>query len=118
MKKLSKTLKIAKLEGKNPDMALNEFLAAYHDTPHSATGIAPNILMFGHARSSGLPTIVRDDPLKFQAECHLKAQEQHKLNAENMKRQYDERMKAKECQFHPGDEVLFKRDITKKDVSH
>ena len=47
MRKLNKVLKIAKLENKDPDIALNEFLAVYHDSPHSATGVSPNMLIFG-----------------------------------------------------------------------
>lgn len=116
MRKLNKVLKIAKLEGKKPDSALSEFLAVYHDTPHSATGVAPNVLMFGRARTSGLPMLERDD-LAYQASCHKQAREQHKAYSERMKMQYDQHMRARECPIREGDRVLFKRDITRKDVS-
>jgi hypothetical protein len=117
MRKLSKVLKVAKLEGKNPDIALDEFLAAYHDTPHSATGVAPNILMFGRARTSGLPALKEQESIEFQAQCHEIARKKHKEYNDRMKRQYDQQMKSKECPIRQGDKVLFKRDITRKDVS-
>ena len=55
MRTLSKVLKIVKIEGKKPEIAFGEFLAAYHDTPHTSTGIAPNFLMFCRTGTSGLP---------------------------------------------------------------
>ena len=73
MRKLIKVLKIAKLEGRKPDLALNEFLASYHDTPHSATGVAPNVLMFGRAMTSGLPVIENKFTAEYQALSHKKA---------------------------------------------
>ena len=118
MRKLNKVLKIAQLENKKPDIALDEFLAVYHDTPHSATGVAPNILMFGRAKTSGLPYLERVDFLAYQSECHKQAREEHKAYCERMKKQFDKQMKVKECPLRSGDKVLFKRDAIRKDMSH
>ncbi len=94
MRKLSRVLKTAKLEGEKPDTVLNNFLAAYHDTPHSATNIAPNMLMFGRTTTSRLPIWNRDDQLTYQSSCHLMAQKRHKEYTEHMKRQYDQRTRS------------------------
>ena len=118
MRMLNKPLKIAKLKNKKPDIALDEFLAVYHDTPHSATGVAPNILMFGRAKTSGLPYLERVDFLAYQSECHKQAREEHKAYCERMKKQFDKQMKVKECPLRSGDKVLFKRDAIRKDMSH
>ena len=117
MKKLGKALKIAKLENKKPDTALDEFLTAYHDTPHSATGVAPNMLMFGYARTSGLPVLRSKQNGKNQMDCHRIAREHHKVNAQRMKELFDRQMKAKDCPIRVGDQVLFKRETVRKDVS-
>ena len=118
MRKLNKVLKIVKLENKKPDIALDEFLAVYHDTPHSATGVAPNILMFGRAKTSGLPYLERVDFLAYQLERHKQAREEHKAYCERMKKQFDKQMKVKECPLRSGNKVLFKRDAIRKDMSH
>ena len=115
MRKLSKVLKIAKIEGKL-EAALGEFLAAYHDTPHTATGIAPNFLMFGRTGTSGLPAADRVEYLNLQ-DSHGKARKHHILYNERMKAQFYASMRAKECPIRKGDKVLFKRDITRKDIS-
>jgi hypothetical protein len=73
--------------------------------------------MFGRARTSGLPILESKSSLEHQANCHRMAREQHKAYAERMKRQYDLKMRAKECPIQVGDTVLFRREITRKNVS-
>ena len=114
MRKLNRALKIAKLENRNPDTVLNEFLAAYHDTPHTATNVAPNMLMFGYARTSGLPIL---DNSNKRLNYHRIAQEQHKQYAERMKTQFDRQMKVVECPIQVGDRVLCKQTIASKSDS-
>jgi transposase InsO family protein len=111
MRKLKRVLKIAKLEDRSPDVVLDEFLATYHDTPHTATGVAPNMLMFGYARTSGLPIVENQNK---RVNIHRLAKQHHKEYEIRMKRQYDQQMKAKECLFRIGDQVLCKRNITSK----
>ena len=73
--------------------------------------------MFGCARTSGLPMLVREDFVVYQSSCHDQARAQHKVYANRMKRQYDQQIKAKECPIHIGDQVLFKRDVIRKKIS-
>jgi hypothetical protein len=111
MRKLKRVLKIAKLENQDPDRVLDAFLAAYHDTPHTATNVAPNVLMFGYARTSGLPII---DVPGGQVDSHIMARKWHEAYAIRMKRQFDQRMKVSECLIRVGDKVLCKHAITSK----
>ena len=99
-------MKSAKLESKKPDMALDEFLAVYYDT--SATRVAPNILMFGRAKTSRLPYLERDDFLTHQSDCQEHARKEHESYSERMKKQFDHQMKVKECLLRNRYKVLFK----------
>ena len=73
--------------------------------------------MFGYARTSGLPISIQLETAEHQAVCHQIARDQNKANAERMKQQYDEHMMARACKIRVGDKVLFKRDVTRKDIS-
>ncbi|RNA01644.1 RNA-directed DNA polymerase [Brachionus plicatilis] len=87
----------------------------YHDTPHSATGIAPNMLLYGYARTSGLPII--DSNYDVRQKYHRMAQEQHNKYAEQMKRQFDMKMKARECPTQVGDILLGRQSTSSKSDS-
>ena len=43
MKKLGKVLRTSELSGQHKELALNEFLKAYRETPHTTTGVAPHV---------------------------------------------------------------------------
>jgi hypothetical protein len=58
MKKLGKVLKTAQISGMDEQEALLKFLRRYRETPHSTTGVAPNHLLLGFSRSSGIPSMV------------------------------------------------------------
>ena len=73
--------------------------------------------MFGRASTSKLPVLNREDASSVQTECHIQAREHHKANADAITRQFDKHMKARECKIRVGDEVLLKRDVTRKDMS-
>ena len=55
MKPLGKCLKIANLEGKDHETAVNQLLASYRATPHSATNMAPGDIMFRHGYGGSFP---------------------------------------------------------------
>lgn len=57
MKKLGKVLRTAEIAGTNKQGALQSFLRAYRETPHSTTKVAPAVLLLEFSRSSGLPEI-------------------------------------------------------------
>ena len=73
--------------------------------------------MFGYARTSGLPVSKPNQSIKNQMYYHQMARAQHELNAQRMKKQFDRQMNAKECPIRVGDQVLFKREAIRKDVS-
>jgi hypothetical protein len=116
MRKLKRVLKIAKLSKRDPEMVLSKFLAAYHDTPHTATGVAPNMLLFGHARTSGLPIIESLQEQNRQT-CHREARERYRAYVDQMKLRYDEQMRTRECPIRIGDLVLCRQSITNKSDS-
>ncbi|RMZ95129.1 hypothetical protein BpHYR1_022760 [Brachionus plicatilis] len=78
-------------------------------------GFPPNILLFGYARTSGLPII--DSNYDDRQKCHQLAQQQHKRYAEQMKQQFDMRMKARECPIQVGDIVLCRQKTSNKSDS-
>ena len=55
MKPLGKALKIAHHDHVPPEAALNEFVQAYRDTPHTGTGETPGNMMFRHGYRTSLP---------------------------------------------------------------
>lgn len=117
MKKLGKVLRVAKVAGKSKDEALKEFLRVYRDTPHSTTGVSPNMLMFGYARTSGIPHYDQKLDLKKLAELHEYARRNDEQAKEQARLNYDKHMRAKECKIELGDKVLFKLHRTNKNVS-
>jgi hypothetical protein len=55
MRPLGKAMKIAHHNHANKDQALNQLLANYRATPHSATGVAPGDIMFRSGYKTGFP---------------------------------------------------------------
>ena len=107
MKKLGKVLKTAKISGKPKRRALQEFLRVYNETPHTTTGVAPNMLLMGFSRSSGIPSIENISPEK-RAELHRMAVRNDSQAKARMKKEYDARMRTKESPLRVGSRVLIK----------
>ena len=65
---IGKTLRTAKLDGRDVREALDTWLLAYRTTPHPATGVPPATLVFGRTIRDTIPTIQdRSDPLNWEA---------------------------------------------------
>jgi len=112
MKKLGKTLRVAALSKTKRHEAIQAFMRVYNETPHSTTRVAPALLMFGHTNTSGIPAITLSaDQLK---EKHLLAQKNDSEAKERMKREYDARMRARECNIGIGSTVLVKQERKNK----
>ena len=105
MKKLGKVLKTAKVSGQDKRQALQDFLRAYRETPHSSTGMAPNVLMFGFSRSTGIPAMKH---VATKEEMYEKARKKDELTKARMKADFDKRMKARESSIRIGNLVLIK----------
>ena len=107
MKKLGKVLRTAKIEGQNEQVALQEFLRRYNETPHSTTGISPNHLMLGFSRSSGIPSKLPETPA--QREMWRQTALANDARAkQRMEEEYNVRMKVREPLITVGSEVLIK----------
>ena len=106
MKNLGQTIRKAKLENKNRQDALQDFLRAYRETPHSTTGVAPNMLLFGFCRSSGLPSM---QPTREQVlDAHELAVSNDNMAKQRMQKEYDQRMRVSDSILRPGTIVLLK----------
>ena len=108
MPKLSKVLKAATISGKKREDELQMFLIAYRSTPHSTTKIPPAVLMFNRNVKTGIPCIA--SRIEEMEKYHTTAIENDRKAKEYMKREYDARMKTRECTIVIGDWVMVRRD--------
>ena len=108
MKQLGKVLKTAAMTGANKFSAAQAYTRAYNDTPHSTTQVAPNMLLLGYGRSSGLPRVESAVNGAMIQQRHERAKLNDYAAKNRMKREYDERMRAREPDINIGDQVLIK----------
>ena len=97
---------LAKIENRPRQLARNEFLRAYRDTPHSSTGVAPNRQFFAYpATTSQLENInVNSNTNQFDLDAAAK---------KHMKDYADKRRRLRNRELRVGDLVLFKQKRTK-----
>ena len=108
-KPLMKSIRTARLEGKNWRQEMHKFLRQYRSTSHPSTKFSPFLLLFGRSPRTKLPEI----PNKADTESAVTTQA--KLNDKSAKakaKQYaDHRNKAKEIRdFKIGGRVLVKSE--------
>ena len=99
MRNINKVIRNAAINGRSRQQDLLLFLRAYRATPHRVTKIAPNDLLFGFNRTSGLPSsrlIQRD------MKCHEIARANDIQAKEQMKRYYDSHKHVSECPITVG----------------
>ena len=111
MRNLNKVIRNAATNGRSKQQELQLFLRAYRATPHSVTKIAPNDLLFGFNKTSGLPSsrlIQRD------MKCHEIARANDIQAKEQMKRYYDSHKHVSECPITFGTEVYLKLEKVNK----
>jgi hypothetical protein len=115
MKKLNKVLKTAAVEKVDKKVALQRFLKAYRETPHTTTKVAPALLMLGYSRSSGIPQFESPTSDRDRAtRAHAAAMENDARAKERMKLDFDARMHTRECSLRVGMRVLAKLDKVNK----
>jgi hypothetical protein len=118
MKKLGKVLRAAEIAGISRSQALVDFLRIYRETPHSTTKVAPNMLLFGFSRSSGIPKLENSKPdFDELKRMHEWAQDNVKDANNRMQQEYDKRMRAQDARIGVGSRVLLKRSRTNKTMS-
>ncbi|KAI8506116.1 hypothetical protein Bbelb_164690 [Branchiostoma belcheri] len=105
---LLKSIKIARIEGKDWRQEIQKFLKAYRSTPQVTTGETPYKLMFGREMKSKLPELPRETTLMNE---EIRDRDYgRKLTA---KEYADKKRKAVENNLEPGDRVLLRQE--KKD---
>ena len=114
MASLGKVLRNAKAADIDKEVALREFLRAYHETPHSTTKFAPAMLMFGFSNSSGIPSSL--SPVDWN-EMHRSARSNDEAAKALSKANYDKRMRVQEHKLVIGMKVWVKRKSTNKAMS-
>ena len=112
MKKLARVVQFAKEAGISRQAALNDFLRAYRATPHSATGVAPADLMFGHSRACGLPRLEPDEDQRRA--WHSTARANDEVAKSRMEADYNARMRTRQSSLKIGDRVLLRREDKRK----
>ena len=107
MKRIGAVIRNATVENKNWKQELNSFLRNYRSTPHSSTGVAPSILLFGTNRTNRLPSII-EDARSFD-EFKAIAIERDHLSKRKSKRYTDQKRKAKMHNFKIGEIVIIRQ---------
>ena len=107
MKPLGKCLKIANLEGKDHETAVNQLLASYRATPHSATNMAPGDIMFRHGYGGSFPkTTIPSDKDVERAIWH--DQEQREI------RDLDKNRNRRRPSIQVDDTVMARNNVRRK----
>lgn len=99
-----KRLKIGKLENRNLQDCLNEYLMMYNSTPHSVTGKTPSELFFKRLNRDKIPTLQDISNKEDDTEIRDKDREQK----ERGKNYGDKRRKARDPDLNEGDKVYVK----------
>jgi hypothetical protein len=92
-------------------VVLNEFLRNYRAAPHSVTGVAPNVLMFGRNRTSRLFGL-EEEPV--DSSMVAQARENDERSKLKSKCYTDGRRRAKNRALSVGDRVFAKTKRTNK----
>ena len=104
MKPLGKCMKTSHVSGTNKQHAMNQFLASYRATPHSATGIAPGDILFRHGYGVGFPQSCppSDEAVReaLEQDQAIRETRDNKLNL----------ARKKEVNFQIGDKVYTKNN--------
>ena len=111
MKNIGRVIRTAKAENRDWRQALNLFAMSYRSTPHSSTGKAPSLLLFGTNRTNRLPTIINDYKPSKDVKSACENDVTSKLKAKNYA---DRKRNAKLHDFDVGDIVLFRQNRTNK----
>lgn len=101
MRTLNQALRIAVDQGEDTEVALNQFLDAYRQTPHSTTRCAPSNLLFKRAPRDNSPT-----GLAWKPPERDRVAIQARRTMTNQKASAARR--AKELQLKVGDRVVVK----------
>lgn len=102
---LNKRLRISHALGRNWRKDIDDYLMAYHTTPHSVTNQTPSKLMFGRTIRSKIPSL--EDV--YTVPPNDETTDRDKIQKAKGKELGDRSRKAKESDVNEGDTVLVKR---------
>lgn len=108
---INKVVKTAIAEGRNWRFALDDWLLAYRNTPHSITEKAPALMMFGRNLNDKLPAI---NPTVPKATNHAAVRERDARKRRMSKQYRDEKNKVLPQALKVGDTVFVRNEKKSK----
>lgn len=103
-----KRMKIATTNGQDLEEAIQEFLLAYHTTPHSTTGRTPASLFFGRELKNKLPGLTAEAPIDEEV------RDTDSLRKLKGKEYGDMTRRAREKEIEVGDLVVMEQERENK----
>ena len=100
-KTILKTIRLAKVEGKDWKEELQSFLLTYRNTPHATTGKTPAELLYGRNLRDSVPC-VEEEPTR----CYQEAMTTDSTRKEKIKQQADTSRNLKDSTVQVGDVVV------------
>ena len=106
MRVVKKSAKVAKLENKNVEQAIQKTVTSYKATTHPTTGYSPNKLMFGRELKGRLPSVIED---KSNVDVRREVRNRDSSKKQQWKAYGDNRRNVCNSQIEMGDQVLIKQ---------
>ena len=109
---IKKAINAAKIEKKNWEYHMWEFLRNYRATPHASTKVDPATAMLGRKIRTQIPHLEVEETT--QSEINQKIKEKDQKAKESMKFYADQRRNTKPSTISVGDSVIVRRDGFKR----
>ena len=106
MRVVKKSAKVAKLENKNVEQAIQKTVTSYKAMTHPATGYSPNKLMFGRELKGKLPSVIED---KSNVDVRREVRNRDSSKKQQWKAYRDNRRNVCNSHIEMGDQVLIKQ---------
>jgi len=106
MRPLKKVAQTAKIEQKDWQMEIYDFLFSYRNTPHSTTKVTPAEMIFNRKPNFYIPNATTNN---VDRNIHEKAKQNDELRKQGNKEFADARRHAVDRQLQPGDRVLVRQ---------
>ena len=106
MRVVKKSAKVAKLENKNVEQAIQKTVTSYKATTHPATGYSPNKLMFGREQKGKLPSVIED---KSNVDIRREVRNRDSSKKQQWKAYGDNRRNVCNSEIEMGDQLLIKQ---------
>ena len=103
---LKKVIYASYNEGTDVEEAVDKYVAAYRNTPHSTTGEKPSKLMWNRDIATKLPSFTKDAKGRHHSQARKRDQEETK----KMAQRYDQKHQARQVNFKVGD-YAYKKEL-------